>query len=158
MLHTFASHKLCPLKDTGKGKSLTHDWGTHSPPNHQHILAKLIYLSPKKKLFLVFLKIINSLMPRILNKVLCLNMKVQSSPVYLAAIMKNVCNSGSILWLLLNKKFKKGLILDIYVWYIIIQAGVCFNVICLISLASFSWLPTTLHLKYVEYMKEMLML
>lgn len=54
-------------------------------------------------------------MPRILNKVLCLNMKVQSSPVYLAAIMKNVCNSGSILWLLLNKKFKKGLILDIYV-------------------------------------------
>ena len=54
-------------------------------------------------------------MPRILNKVLCLNMKVQSSPVYLAAIMKNVCNSGSILWLLLNKKFKKALILEVYV-------------------------------------------
>lgn len=64
-------------------------------------------------------------MPRILNKVLCLNMKVQSSPVYLAAIMKNVCNSGSILWLLLNKKFKKALILEIYVWYIIIQEAVC---------------------------------
>ena len=50
-------------------------------------------------------------------------MKVQSSPVYLAAIMKNVYNSGSILRLLLNKKFKKALIVEIYVWYIIIKQG-----------------------------------
>lgn len=97
-------------------------------------------------------------MPRILNKVLYLNMWVQSSPSYLAAIIRNVCNSDNILWLLLNKKFKKVLILEIYVWYVIIQTGVCFKLKYFISLASLSRFPTNLHLKYIEYIKEMLLI
>lgn len=77
-------------------------------------------------------------MPRIIHEALYLNIQVQSSPISLAAITRTVSHADSILWLLLNEKFKKVLILEIYAGDIIMQTKAYFKLKCLISLTPFS--------------------